>query len=202
MNAGWVNGWTTEKRDHAIALANQILQKPDWLEMVERGLHSSNEQDFFLATRSAELLGIETWELHWARINEEPLDGGRWYEVMNKADQQRIDQVIDLAVKVLPLEQVASGPAKELGLGPQFQIHHCLGFIVQDLKHFPGKGWTLVFAGLKSPVVSNRNLALNAIEAWGKDYWTQEVQEALVEAVSLEPDEKVKERLVNLIQTK
>jgi hypothetical protein len=57
---------------------------------------------------------------------------------MKRVDHRHIDQVIGLAVTAIPLDQVGSGPADELGVGPQYQIHRCLGFIVQDLKRFPG----------------------------------------------------------------
>jgi hypothetical protein len=79
----------------------------------------------------------------------------------------RIDQIVRLAQAQIPVSQVASGPANAMGLGPEYRFHSCLDFVLQDLKSFPGKGWRLVEAGLKSPVVRNRNMAVNVLQGRG-----------------------------------
>ncbi len=200
LNASPANGWTSEGRDRAIVFANQILGRPEWFGMVRRALQASDEGEFFVAAKAADLLGLETWELHVARLQEKPLDEGRWLAVMAKVDDQRIDQVIDLALKVLPLEQVATGPANELGLGPQYRDHNCLGIIVRDLDRFPGKGWSLIAASLKSPVVRNRNMALKAIEGWMHGSLPDSVREALVEAAKIEPHGDLRVRMQKMLQ--
>lgn len=200
MDASAANGWTADKRDRAIVLTNQTLQQPGWRGLAETGLQSSNEPEFYLAEKAAGLLGIDTWEVSWARLQEKPLDSGRWFAVMKNVDASHIDQVLGMAVSVLPLEIVARGPALELGLGLDYEVHFCLQFIVQDLKRFPGKGWSLIAAGLKSPIIPNRNQAVNALEAWGRDAWPGGAREALAEAAHIEPEEKLKVRLQNLIE--
>lgn len=65
-----------------------------------------------------------------------------------------VSLVNQFAEETLPLQEIASGPADSLGLGPEFRHHSALGFVLQDLRRFPGKGWPLIRAGLQSPVVS------------------------------------------------
>jgi hypothetical protein len=96
-------------------------------------------------------------------------EGDYWYFVMQTDALERIDRVVALAEERLPLEQIATGPADELGLGPKFEHHSALDFVLQDLSRFPGKGWPLVRAALRSPVVRNRNMAVRALAAWGKE---------------------------------
>ena len=68
----------------------------------------------------------------------------------------------------LPLDEIASGPGTALGLGPEYRGHQALGFVVQGLRRFPGQGWPLISAALRSQVVNNRNMAMNVLEAWGR----------------------------------
>jgi hypothetical protein len=198
--ANFRNGWNEENRDQAIVLANLILQNPFWQEIVRKALQAKEDTDYYPAAQAADLLGIDTWDYHWNRLVEDPLDSGRWFYVMKKANRARIDQIVQLALTVLPLEQVATGPSNELGLGPAFQVHQCLDCILQDLKLFPRKGWALIAAGLKSPVIRNRHMALNALSAWGKESWPEEAESALLDACQVEPEHKVKERIEKLIK--
>ena len=80
-----------------------------------------------------------------------------------------VDRMIALFEERLPLSELASGSADEMGLGDQFRDHSALGYIVQHLRPYPGKGQTLIRASLISPVVSNRNMALNVLDAWVKE---------------------------------
>ena len=53
----------------------------------------------------------------------------------------------------------------------------------------------MIEAGLKSPVVRNRNMALNALAAWSRVDWPSRLKEALEQAVQCEPKEDVRERM-------
>lgn len=96
--------------------------------------------------------------------------------------------------------QGSEGPADALGLGPEFRAHMALGFVVQDLRRFPGRGWRLVAAALRSPVVNNRNGALNALGAWGPSAWPPEALPSLHGAAREEPNPQVRERIEKLVR--
>jgi hypothetical protein len=192
------NGWDETIRLDALTVCGRILGRPEWRERATEGLKSNDESVFHKADKVAQYLGIDTWETRWRRLREKPLEGTRWLGVMHDAGPKRIHKVVSYAMEVLPLDKVATGPAKELGLGKEYQIHRCLDFIYQ-LGKYPGVGWPLIAAALKSPVISNRNAALDALSRWGKDRWPPEVAEALRAAESAEPDEEVKETIRKLI---
>jgi hypothetical protein len=78
-------------------------------------------------------------------------------------------------------------------LGPGYQGHHALDFILQDLARFPGKGWPFIRAGLRSPVTRNRNMAVKALRTWGKSAWPPDAEGALKQALSQEPEEGTRE---------
>jgi hypothetical protein len=77
-------------------------------------------------------------------------------------------RVVEFAEETLDLAGIATGAADELGLGRGFESHSCLNYVLQDLRHFPGKGAALIEAGLRSPVVRNRNMAVAALAGWSR----------------------------------
>jgi hypothetical protein len=120
---------------------------------------------------------------------------------MKQVTEDRIDEVLAFAKQTLPLAAIASGPSDSLGLGPDYAPHHALDFIVQELPRFPGRGWPLVSAAMRSPVVRNRNMAINALERWPKSAWPPEAISAVEQAAEIEPRDDVKNRLVALTRS-
>ena len=117
-------------------------------------------------------------------------------------DEVRIDRVLEFAETILPLEKVATGPGEEMGLGPGFELHGTLDWILQDLRRFPLRGWKFIQAGLRSPVIRNRNMAIQALATWPREAWSAEVTLAVQELHNREPRDDVKRRLDDLVEGK
>lgn len=184
------NGWSTELRAKLREQCMKVKSLDHWIALVHDALESKDRDVFAEADQAARLLGIDTWDQHFARLQAGDDDG--WYFVMQTEDPARIDRVIALAEERIPLQKVAAGPGKELGIGPAWAHHIRLDFILQDLRRFPGKGWPLLRAGIRSPVVRNRHMALRAFSSWGKDRWPPEASELLATALDEEPDDSVR----------
>ncbi len=193
------HGWSKDKRITMKVQCDAIIGNPVWRDRAMEGLQSSSELEFYNAERAAQVLGIDTWKFHWERLEQSPLESGRWYHVMRHCDDKRIEETLGLAVKCLPLNQISTGPAMETGLGLEWQPHSCLDFILQELRRFPGKGIELIEVGLRSPVIRNRNMALKALSEWDKDVWPDSVDPFLQQALSDEPDKDVRERIEKVI---
>lgn len=121
---------------------------------------------------------------------------------MRNSDPQRIDQVLELGLKRIPLDKIATGPRNEMGLGPGYAAHTALDFILQDLEKFPGKGWTLIAAGLQSPVVRNRNMSIRAISRWDRKDWPREAVAALNRLKEFETNDDIRNRIEDLLAGK
>jgi hypothetical protein len=188
-------GWTAEKRSAMRAQCEAIIAAPGWQARVNEGLRSVDEQTFHNADRAAQVLGIDTWKFHWERLQAKPLEAGRWFHVMTACNDERIDDAVALAERHLPLEKIAAGPADEMGMGPGWEAHGCLDFILQELGRFPGKGIRLIEVGLRSPVTRNRNMALRAFSEWGEENWPDSMAGMLQRAMDDEPDGDVRERM-------
>jgi hypothetical protein len=193
-------GWTAGCRDALQSACDSILGRPEWVDRVRAMLSSEDEVEFAHADQAAKALGIDTWSIHWRRLRDKPADPGRWYHVMALSDEDRIGQVIEFAEATLDLSAIATGAGDELGLGRGFEQHSCLDYVLQDLRRFPGKGGALIEAGLKSPVVRNRNMAVAALAAWSRGEWPGGLDRALERAAGCEPNEDVRERMQKVLR--
>lgn len=193
-------GWTSERRTELLAACDRILNRSEWKDKARHGLKSDDEMAFHRANQVAELLGLDTWETHWRRLQEKPADSGRWYQVMSRCGEEQIAEVIGFAEQNIDLEKIATGPADEMGLGPGWEHHQCLGYVLQELLKFPGQGGRLIEAGLLSPVVRNRNVAVAVLSAWGSDKWDDKLREALEAAAKIEPKDDVRERMEKVLR--
>jgi hypothetical protein len=175
---------------------SSIKDRPDWPAKIEAGLASPDPSVFSEAAEAAKLFGIDTWDVYFDRLQR---GEDVWFFVMQTDDPLRIDRVIRLAEERLPLDAIATGPADELGLGPGFEAHGALDFVLQDLGRFAGRGWALIRTGLRSPVVRNRHMAVRALAAWQRSEWPGEADLLLRQSAKAEPDGELRGAMENLI---
>jgi len=192
-------GWTPQRRQELLESCNRILGRPHWEEQARLALSSEEDRLFHQGNQVAEAFGIDTWEQHRNRLLQDTDDSGRWYQVMSRCNHDRIDDTIALAEQHIDLEKIATGPADEMGLGPRWEAHQCLDFVVQELRKFPGIGARLIEASLRSPVVRNRNMAIAALAEWEEHHWTDSMRTALSMAADLEPDDGARKRMQNVL---
>jgi hypothetical protein len=128
-------------------------------------------------------------------LQQKPLDSGRWFHVMTLCNDERIQAVVEAAEEHIDLSRIATGAGEELGLGPGYEHHLCLTFVLQGLRRFPGCGSKLIQAGLKSPVVRDRNMAIAALAAWGQNSWSDAIRASLKAAAEIDPDESMRGRM-------
>lgn len=186
---------TAERRDGLRSQCDWILGRPEWPDRVRAALDKGDDLAVDHASRAAKSLDIDTWEIHWQRLRQMPVDPSRWFFVMDLCNEERIDKVIKFAEANLDLLQIATGAANELGLGRAFAQHLCLDYVLQELGRFPGWGERLVGAALKSPVVRNRNMAVRTLVSWPRTTWTSGLVRSLEEAAACEPNEQVRNRM-------
>ncbi|KJZ17197.1 hypothetical protein TW80_17310 [Loktanella sp. S4079] len=186
-----------DKDSEAIAeKIEALLSKSEWQDVLLDALQNGDRQSFWAASRSCEKLGIDPWQYFLDRTKA---GEDYWWDLMRTSDASRIDEVLALAAQKIPLDEIATGPENDLGLGIEYAAHSALDFILQDLGNFPGKGWDFVKVGLRSPVIRNRNMAVRALSAWGKDNWPYEANEHLKKAISDEPEADVQNRSENVL---
>lgn len=193
-------GWDAKIREHIRSQCDDILTRPGWQRLVRSSLNSEDDTEFYSANAAASALGIDTWDIHWQRLQEKPLESGRWYEVASRCNEDRINMIIELAENRIDFARISTGAADELGLGSEFEPHRCLDYLLQELRRFPGRGEVIIRSALKSPVTRNRNLAIAAFESWSVTQRGNELRNALANAFACEPNESVRERLRKVLE--
>jgi hypothetical protein len=189
------HGWSKECRDRSRESGQSILRRSEWMDRIRTGLGSNNEGEFADADQAANVIGLDTWDIHWQRLQEKPGDPGRWYHVTALCDEDRVERVLVFAEKNIDLESIATGAAEEPGLGPGFQHHSCLNFLLQELRRFPGSGKEFIKAGLRSPVARNRSMAVTALSAWSEKPIPTDLKQSLEQAAECEPNKEVRDRM-------
>lgn len=188
-------GWNDELRVRLRSQCDEQMKRPEWRAKVDRGLLSEDNRVFYQADAAAQQLGINTWDVHFAKVRAAPLKSSSWYRLLQQTSDSQIEEVLHFADKVFPLEQIATGPSDSLGFGEKYEAHRALDWLLQDLKKFPERGWNFIKAGLQSPVTRNRNMALNALLAWSRTAWPADAEWLLGTAYQAEPNKDLRERL-------
>ena len=83
---------------------------------------------------------------------------------------------------------------------PGVRPHRALDWVLQDLRRFPGTGWPLIRAGLRSPVTRNRNMAVQALASWGRGAWPQDAELLVRQAARAEPREDTRAAMHALLE--
>ncbi len=205
-NADWKEretiGWTEDLKVNLLIDIHKMINDIKWGQMIKTKIDTRDPREMWQVDQAAEFLGIDMWDIHLNRLTESPTQSEHWYKIMQSANNDNIDKIITLALEQLPLDEIATGPADELGLGGEFELHSCLDYLLQRLGAFPNKGFPLIKAALRSPVTRNRNFAIKALSAWGASNWPEGTKSLLVSAEKVEPNESTKTDLRNLLNGK
>jgi hypothetical protein len=192
-------GFGEEQLGRVLTLAERILERPDWSRMAEEGLASPDQDVRDEAFESARRLGLPLHDYMVRELERRPSDSGVWFNFVTGADDARIEEALALARRLLDLEAIATGPARELGLGEGFELHSIADFLLQELERFPGKGWEVIAPALRSPVTRNRFRALHALAEWPADARNDKVIAAL-RALATDPDEDLREAAAAVVR--
>jgi hypothetical protein len=185
-------GWSTSVREALELRCEQILGDEAWIPRVHVGLASQDGIEFFQAQQVARHLGVDIFDVQVQRLREDPVSGP-WFWAWQGIDAGRAATLADLAAELLPLDRIATGAGDAIGLGPEWQLHSALDWSLQELRHHPGVGVPLIDAALRSPVVRNRNMALNALKAWPRAQWPSGTVEEVGRINASDPDPRVRE---------
>lgn len=189
--------WKREKEKFE-RFYNQVLSRDVWTEKIDVALASDDDAKFAEGGEAARVLKIDIWEHYYQRVLKGKDD---WYYLMQTTDRDRIERAISLAEKLIPLDQIATGPSNSLGLGPEYKHHSDLDWLLSALSNWPGCGHKLIDTGLKSPVVRNRNMSLQALKQWGRNHWHAETDSVLNQMLLLEPNAQTR-KLIGEVLTK
>jgi hypothetical protein len=185
-------GWTATRRKAFEAQCDRILSRDEWDDRIRVALLSEDHMEFNRADAAARDRGIDTFDLQVARIRQDPLLGP-WFRAWQQADRDRAGLLASMARELLPLEAIPTGPAKALGVGPEWRAHAALDWSLQALRDHPGVGPDLVLVGLQSPVTRNRNMSLNVLKKWPREQWPEGARLLVDRLATADPNQRTQD---------
>lgn len=194
------NGWTQDIISNCLIDINEVLKNRDWKEQAEIALKSDDNVLYWNGKQAAQELGIELWDVVWAKLLKNPLDSSAWYDVTTYSKEDNVNDIIDFAKNNLPLEELGTGPKDWKGLGENFQKHSCFDSVITFLKNYPTKGEELILIGLDSPVTRNRNMAIRVLDEWTSENWSKEITQKVNHLKEIEPNEDSKKNIERLLK--
>lgn len=198
----WVNGeesLDTELSLQLVAMCTEVLALAVWSDITTQALAGEEGYAFNLAIDVCRDRNVDPFPYLFARQRDKP-ESTLWYQMMQTEDPAQAYQVCCLAEAQFDLNAIASGPALSSGTGLQWTAHRNLDSVLQELKRFPEMGWSLLETALQSPVIRNRQMAMNALEMWPVNSLLVH-RKFIEECISAEPHDEVKQRLMNLRNT-
>ena len=194
-----LDAWTEEERASCAALVGILVAPNLHAGRLREEIMSGTADESWFARHAAGRLGLDVWDQVFARLRSDPLaKGAPWWDAMQTGDSSRVRAVADLAERALPLDRMASGPTLAMWPTRDATAHGALGYVLQDLGPHPGVGAALICAGLRSPVIRDRNMALRALSGWPHDQKAAEWSPLLDTAHDAEPNPDVKARIAAL----
>ncbi len=115
-------------------------------------------------------------------------------------------ETLKLFSEKLPLDAMKTHPTLTAGFGEEFSDQRKLGFLVQALRDYPCEGEEFIETGLCSSPIRTRHLSLMTIEKWVEKLQkpiseiSPKLYSVLSEISPIEPDEKLKNRMVLLLK--
>lgn len=197
-----LKNWNENDLSNCLININEILTSKDWTSEVQVALNSSNNFDFWNGKQAAQKLEIDISDTLWNRLDKYPFDSASWYDITTHVKSVNPQKIVEKAISLIPLKEISTGPKDSMGVGPGFQKHQSLDYVIIFLENHPMIGEEIILAGLKSPVIRNRNMTLKTLEKWTSKNWSNNIVTELNKLKGLEPTLDTKENLNRLLRGK
>ena len=194
-----LNNWNQNDLSNCLIDINELLNSKDWTEEVKIALKSSDNIEYWNGKQAAQKLDINISNVLWERLDKFPLDSTSWYDITTYVKHEDPKKLIDKAIALIPIEEISTGPKDSMGVGPDWQKHQSLDYVITFLENYPKIGEEIILAGLKSPVIRNRNMTLRTLQAWTASNWSEKIKVELNKLKEIEPTEDTKTDLVKLL---
>ncbi|MFF3660339.1 hypothetical protein [Streptomyces olivochromogenes] len=164
-----------------------VVGDPASRKVVLSGLTDEEPATLRLAAWAARLMNIPARPALLRRVESQPYDSTLWFLLIDGCPSEDISAVIEAAERLLPLQDLRTGPTTELGLGTGYEVDGVLDFIVSRLNDHPGHGWQLIETALNNRTIRNRRMALRALRGWPTEFMPPTARQIILDAAAREP---------------
>jgi hypothetical protein len=112
----------------------QLLTDLDWIATVQQAIEGPDLDAFTTAIWPARRLRLRVHEQAKAWLEKQPYDTYLWDSL------EDVDEALVLAERLLPLKELANGPAEGSGFGVEYRADRALESVVHRVAEHPGHG--------------------------------------------------------------
>ena len=195
------NEYGDDKNAEIDALCRELLFtdrcKALTAEAVKEGQHINMAKDLGLDYKGDVLAAMEADLEHKSHLCLYLMD-----------DPEYKDKVLEVFRQRLSLSELKVQPGTSMGLGMEFWRQRAVEFVLQELRKYPLEGQDFVETALQCEPIRTRNLAIGTLNVWvsheGKPLaeLLPEFQVLLTKLREIEPDEKIREHMDELLAGK
>ncbi|MFC9894611.1 hypothetical protein ACFVMC_13060 [Nocardia sp. NPDC127579] len=191
--------WPAEEVRRLAERYAELLTRPAWSELVRTELQSGEGQCAFnQALDCAQVIGVEAYPVVLTHLEREPRNRYAWNWAIRNTPLDGVDALIELAERVLPLDEMACGPGSTGSLAGSGRIDES---ILQRLLLMlrcgtVGSGLRLIETGLFSSSPRSRRTALRVLSRWPAQHVPVAARAAVVAAARVEPEEKLRAEML------
>jgi hypothetical protein len=172
----------------------ELLTDLDWIATVQQALEGPDLATFTSAIWPAGQLRLRIHDHAKAWLEQEPYDDYLWLALDDN------EESVALAERLLPLDELANGPASAGCFGAEYRADYTLGTVVHQFARHPGRGWPLVRTALVNRTIRTRNTAVHVLKSWPRDRLPDEAPETVRQALEAEPEDDVRQAMTELLQ--
>lgn len=206
--------WKEDTFKYISDATDEILERPYWKEKAYKALESDDYQKRWNAITVANILGLPIEEKIMKILEDNPVRPHLWYVLMQRANENNIDDILSLAEKKLKFKKIDSIIAtdelngideikKKVIIIPWNKIEsstcNCLERVLRELHRFPKKGWNIIRNAIECPSSRTKLIAIGVLKAWDTDILDDDVKSQL-ESLLNDPDDMVKIGVENILQ--
>jgi len=188
---GWNESLVTELR----SIAGEILQRPAWQEVILEALASEDDDAYLAGVRGATLLQMTDIQFDVVRIQEINL---RRASRMIGSNEQLVDEVQQFFQRVPDLVRIANTPRSGPPQRSRDGYPYSVPFRQADLLAYPDQVEAMVTFLLDQAKPRMRKQALEILDIWGEEHWTDAAQQRLEAARIVEQDSDLRKLMENL----
>ncbi|MDR1795056.1 MAG: hypothetical protein LBR25_06645 [Erysipelotrichaceae bacterium] len=191
--------------DQIIAKCKEISSWEIWKDKILEALKGEDDSFLFYAAYAARCLNLDISQALFEAVYSDPLRHS--FAIIDTFDtSEHARKMTELLEEILPLKEMASGPAA-WSFPQEFINEHLVNEdAVLCLKDYPLLGKELIKAALLSPVVSERNIACITLQSWSESLlqsvqeFAPDLYEVLLALSKAEPNERTKAEVMNLLR--
>ncbi|WP_157419704.1 hypothetical protein [Actinomadura kijaniata] len=190
--------WPQGELEHLTRRYEELLARPVWRELVLAHLSDPDAPgpyDFSIALSCAGRLDMPVLPLALHRLERDPSNAYAWSWVVGHSGSETIGSVIELALRVLPIDVLTNGPTTSLGFGPEYLSDHVLPAVINNLDEHPGAGVELLRLCLSARVAPTRRRAFRILTTWPPEHHPSNLRAWVSAIAAVEPDGKLQEEM-------